>query len=385
MLLIACDEINKVIDPPSDGYLVDKSVYTSVNEQVIESGNDFKMIFPPQSLSGDIEIKVKKESSYPVFNISNTTLGNNIYRIKFQGNTTFLIPVKIIINYDKSKIPSGKTAAESVKGYIYANGNWKLGDFQLDEVNSKIIFSISNLATPKSGKDIPVLQNEGELIFGNSILDQGQNDSKVLETLQKTLTFGQMLISAHSSVEYIEKENGVQIKSETKLNTLIPAMLTYMFNNSDNYKMSWNGNAFNININRDYEDPKYEGVKFNDKYNVTGVVSADGKSFDLSWTTIETENKTEFYGTTTVTTVRETKESFGFTNLPLGSWTKDESVTYELTGKAVKNLINKYSYSYSYIRIESSPTYYLKEEELSNFISFDIKDDTRLYITFYCK
>jgi len=180
VFLVSCDEIDKIFNPSSDEYLVDKTISPGTTEQIIESGDDIKIIFPANSLSGNLGLKIKKESSVPAFNVANTKLGNNVHKIIFTGNTAFSSPVKIIINYDKSKIPAGKTAVETIKGYVYANGNWKFGDFVLDEANSKIIFSVSNLAMPKTGKNGDViLENEGEVNFGDgySTTDTGQNDA----------------------------------------------------------------------------------------------------------------------------------------------------------------------------------------------------------------
>jgi hypothetical protein len=388
IFLISCDEINKIIDPPSDEYLIDKTVSASTTEQIIESGNDIKIIIPANSLNGDLELKIKKETSPPAFNVTKTILGTNVYKIKFTGNTTFSSPIKIIINYDKSQIPSGQTAAEVIKGYIYANGNWKLGDFVLDETNSKIIFSVTNLATPKTGKNGDViLVNEGEVNFGDgyTTTDSGQDDGKVLETLRKTLTFSQMLMNANCSEEYLEFENGVQISSKIVVGNLIPSMLSYEFYKSDNYKMTWNGNTFNIAINRSYEDPDHEGWKYEDTYNVSGGVSADGKTLSVSWSKVELESSIKTYGETTVTETFESKTSLGFVNLPLNIWAKDEYVMYQLTGKDVKNLITNCSSSWRHYRRENSPNYNSTDEELHKFLSFDINDNTTLYMTFYCR
>ena len=179
LILANCDEIDKIFNPSSDEYLIDKTISVSTTEQVVESDPEFKMIFPANSISGDLTLKIKKEGSYPAFNIPNTKLGSNSYRIKFSGNTAFASPVKIIINYDKSQIPAGKTAAEIIQAYIYANDNWKLATYQLDEPNGKIIISISNLETPKINKDIPELQGEGEIIIGDGYTstDTGNNDN----------------------------------------------------------------------------------------------------------------------------------------------------------------------------------------------------------------
>ncbi|MDT3741261.1 MAG: hypothetical protein RO257_17370, partial [Candidatus Kapabacteria bacterium] len=135
---ISCDEIDKIFNQSSDEYLIEKTISASTTEQVVESGSEFKMIFPANSISNNLGVKVKMESSVTVMNIPNQKPGKNFYRIKFGGDTEFLHPVKLIINFDKSDIPSGKTAQESVFGYIYSSGAWKLADYQLDEPNGKI-------------------------------------------------------------------------------------------------------------------------------------------------------------------------------------------------------------------------------------------------------
>ncbi|MCO5250054.1 MAG: hypothetical protein M9949_01385 [Candidatus Kapabacteria bacterium] len=177
LLLNSCDEIDKIFNPASDDYLIKKTIQASSEEQIIESGSEFKMIFPANSISGDLEVKVKKESSAPVLNIPNQKPGKNFFKIKFSGETTFLHPVKLIINYDKSSIPTGQTASETVKGFIYSQGGWKLADYQLDEPNGKIIISISSILGD-TYKDEPILLDDVETIIGDAYTttDEGQKD-----------------------------------------------------------------------------------------------------------------------------------------------------------------------------------------------------------------
>ena len=175
LFIISCDEIDKTSNPSSDDYLIEETIQPSSEEKTIESGSEFKMIFPANSISGNLEVKVKKESSAPEMNIPNQKPGKNFYRIKFSGDADFLKPVQLIINYDKSAIPTGKTAQESVFGYIYSSGSWKLAEYQLDEPNGKIIISISSILG-KINKDEPILLDDGEIILGFTTLDQGQKD-----------------------------------------------------------------------------------------------------------------------------------------------------------------------------------------------------------------
>jgi hypothetical protein len=261
--ILSCDEINKIINPPTDEYMVDKTINASSNEQIVESGSDIKIIFPANSLKSNIELKIKKESTFPAFSISNTKLGNNIYKIKLKGNTDFSSPIKIIINYDKSKIPSGKSVAESVKGYIYSNGNWKIGEFQIDEFNFKIVFTISNIDIPKSSKENPSFQDkESEVIFGDGYTntDTGQSDNPLASNnyfgfhLTSTITFNDG-----------DTDNDVQWDFEYY---------------TDGPKIIWNGNNFSFKKEKiepkdwikDYETKPDSTIEIG-----TGTVTSDGK------------------------------------------------------------------------------------------------------------
>ncbi len=185
IIFSSCDELDKIFNPSSD-YLLDKTVKPSSEEQIFEYENDIKIIFPNNSIADNIELKVKKESSVPPINIQNLKPGKNFYRIKFSGDANFLKPIQIIINYDKSSIPSGKTAKESIFAYIYSLGSWKLAKYQLDESKEKIIIEISSI-NGKSNKDLPILLENGDIIIGDfSSTDTGQDDN-LLKILPRCL------------------------------------------------------------------------------------------------------------------------------------------------------------------------------------------------------
>lgn len=188
IIISSCDELDKIFNPSSD-YLLDKTIKPSSEEQIFESGNDFKIIFPNNSVANNLELKVKKESSVPPINIHNLKPGKNFYRIKFNGDVNFLKPIQIIINYDKSSIPKGKTAKESIFAYIYSLGSWNLAKYQLDESKEKIIIEISGIIG-KYNKDLPILLENGDIILGDfSTTDTGQNDNllKLLPRCQITV------------------------------------------------------------------------------------------------------------------------------------------------------------------------------------------------------
>ncbi|GAB1370647.1 hypothetical protein MASR1M45_07080 [Candidatus Kapaibacterium sp.] len=173
IIVSSCDEILN----PSTDYLIEKEVKPSSEEQVFESGSDFRIVFPPNSTNNNIELKVKKESSAPTFSLSNMKLGSNLYKLSFKGFQSFAKTVNIYLKYDPSKIESGNTAEQSVKGMIYSNGTWKEANFEIDKVNSKIIFNINNLSSSNT-KDGPILMADDEIVIGDAYTttDAGNQD-----------------------------------------------------------------------------------------------------------------------------------------------------------------------------------------------------------------
>jgi hypothetical protein len=240
LLFISCDNSTDT----KDDYILVGEFGPSDNIQILEIPGEFKITIPANSLNGNLVLKIKKETSIPAFNVAKTKLGANVYKIKFTGNTTFSSPIKIIINYDKSQIPAGQTSAETIKGYVFANSNWKLGDFVIDEANSKIIFSVSDLATPKAVKDSDViLVNEGEVNFGDgySTTDTG-NDDELLAKMNyfiSTLAFQCILDNDQ------ERDLAIDVSNTSGGN--LP-------------KVNWNSNKFSIIQN---DSTKYGYSKFN--------------------------------------------------------------------------------------------------------------------------
>jgi hypothetical protein len=256
LILTSCDEL---LNPSSD-YVIEKTVKVSSNEQVFQSGEDIKIIFPANSVKSDFTLKIKKEGSYPTFSIPNAKLGSNTYRIKFSGNTAFATPVKIIINYDKSQITEGKTAAEIIRAYIYANGNWKLATYQLDEPNSKIIISISNLETPKTSKDTPEFQGDGEIIMGDgyTTVDSGVNDFVLAK--YKYLSF---IISNGSNWDVDPNNGGGEQWG------------TFIVSGKERPLIKWYENRFSIKILKEYEGT-IENLEVNGEAKEIGTDKKDG-------------------------------------------------------------------------------------------------------------
>lgn len=178
--LVSCDELNKLINPSSE-YLIEKKILPSSEEQILESGSDFRIIIPANAISEDCGMKVKKENSAPDIGNSKLKSGKNFYRIKFDNNVQLNKTITVIYNYDNSSIPNGQTASSVIKGYIYSGGNWKLADYTIDEPNGKIIFRISSISG-KSQKDKDEFLDNDDMILGDyTTLDQGQNDADKFE------------------------------------------------------------------------------------------------------------------------------------------------------------------------------------------------------------
>ena len=176
LFVISCDDTTN----PSSSNIIEKNVIASSEDQIFESGNEFKIIFPAGSVSADFDLKVSRESSVPAFSVNKMKLGKNLYKLSFKGAPNFTKNIRVYLNYDASKIEKGKTPEESVKGMIYSGGAWRIADFELDKANSKIIFSINNL-NYSSSKSEKLLSQDEEIILGDAYTttDEGQSDDQL--------------------------------------------------------------------------------------------------------------------------------------------------------------------------------------------------------------
>ena len=164
LVFVSCDDI---LDPSSD-YLIDKKINPSQEEQIFKIGNDFQIIIPANSLNGELQIQVKKESTPPAFSFADSKLGDNVYRIKILNISALLAPAKIFINYDKSQVPVGRDVTSCVHGYVYNINTWKQVPSIIDESSSQLIISIGNDLSSKILKDESILlTNNSEIIIGD--------------------------------------------------------------------------------------------------------------------------------------------------------------------------------------------------------------------------
>jgi antitoxin component YwqK of YwqJK toxin-antitoxin module len=166
-LIVSISSCDKLLNPSSE-YLIDKTISASSSEQIVESGAEFKMIFPANSLLGELQVKVSQESTVADFNIAGIELGKNIYKINFIGLKNLDAPARIVIGYDKAKIPVGRSVSSCVKVYVFSNGNWNAANTINDETNSELIITISGNLESKNNKISEVFHgNNSEIIIGD--------------------------------------------------------------------------------------------------------------------------------------------------------------------------------------------------------------------------
>ena len=332
-LLVSCDEINKIINP-SDEYLIDKSIQPKTEEQKFNSGNDIEIKFPANSLKGNLELKVNKESSVPEFKIDNYKIGSNNFKIKFKGNFDFNSPIEIKINYNPSLIKSWQTASQSVKPFYYQNGTWKmLTNFQIDETNKKIILKFNNLQNPKSLKITDILQDgEGNMIFGDgySNTDTGNQDNQI----------------AKSKIYYII------FYSTTQTNGRVILHNTHSHNQKiDTIPITINGNSFSASFNSHPGDDPTEA-------NPGNTFQYDYKKFNLSGE-IENNNymKIKYFN---ITESREYHSSqYDWSDQQSTIYMKDiellsesknkDTLVYEIPENQIKSKVTSFSWDYNWL------------------------------------
>jgi hypothetical protein len=339
ILVSSCDEINKLINPSSDEYLIDKTISASSTEQIVESGTEFKMIFPANAISGNLEVKVKKESSATDIGNSNLKAPNSFFKINLSGDANFQKPVQFIINFDKSSIPSGKTAQESVFGYIYSSGTWKLANYQLDEVNSKIIISISGI-NGNINKDEPILLDDGEIIIGGfTTVDLGQSDNPLSK-----YNFFSMLIVSNVLFDDGDLDEDTQFEYNYQPNS--PAI-------------KWNGNDFSFK--RIKIEPKdwikdYDALPDSTIEIGYGKVAKDGKKlieFNIDYNFVSRT----YYGSSEKPDLKVIKKTVKISNLNI--YLPDPKLFpngypyEEITGAEISKYISNLNYHYYYYHWDS--------------------------------
>ncbi len=343
LIIISCDDTTN----PSSSYIIEKNVIASSEEQIFESGNDFKIVFPPNAINQNLELKVKKESSAPTLTIPNMKLGKNIFKLSFEGFQSFTKTVKVYLNFDASKIEKGKTPEEAVKGLIFVNGKWKEADFEIDKVNNKIIFNLNNLNS-KNSKDEPVFLANDEIILGDgyTTTDVGQSDNP----LNRYGYFSAFVIFNI----YYDNSN---YDEDTQWNLNYPAGVN---------NVTWNGNNFSVlyeNIEPKDWITDYEALPDSTIETIYGTVTSDGsKIIEMKYEYYSV--KRVYYGEDKLPDLKIIKNSFNVNNLKIYVPNKNEENMYPfvmITGEdaakyvtQLKSEIYNWGYDYAYDKVHES-------------------------------
>ncbi|MBX3042564.1 MAG: hypothetical protein KIT33_00560 [Candidatus Kapabacteria bacterium] len=174
------------VSPIADEILAEKSLSPSSELQTVISTNDIQVLIPGGSLETNLEITVSKITNPPGFNIDGVVLGKNIYKISMSGKFLSNKYYTVIIKYDKSKVKAGQNPADIVHGAVF-NGNWMQGDYTLNTNSGEILFDYYPNDDGKSTGDLPRLQNDDEVIFGDAYTTTDTGDSDDLLALLKYL------------------------------------------------------------------------------------------------------------------------------------------------------------------------------------------------------
>lgn len=187
--LNSCPEENAVV-PSKNELLIEKSVLKSDFEQIIESGDNIRIVFPGGSLKSDLELKVVKVANPPKLERFDLELGKNIFQVTLNGEFNSDAVIYVKIKYDKSKIISGNDAENIVKGLFYYK-SWQIADYSIDTDSEEIVIEFKLGLGVKSYKDSPELQSEDEIIFGDSytVTDTGDSDEllSILKYIQGSI------------------------------------------------------------------------------------------------------------------------------------------------------------------------------------------------------
>ena len=178
-LLISSSACEEIINPKDDDILVEKTLQPATTEQVVNYGTDITITIPSGTLTRETKFTIKKGENLPAMTLEKMNAGSNAFKVIVSGQQIFSSPVVITINYDESKIPSGQTIDQTVKGLIYKNGVWSIANYTLDKINKKIRIYVTDFKSKIEKSNNPILlDEESTTIFmpGYSQGDQGTGD-----------------------------------------------------------------------------------------------------------------------------------------------------------------------------------------------------------------
>mgnify|MGYP001007742977 CR=1 FL=1 len=178
---ISCNEDGPV-NSGSDKTVIEKSLAPSNTDINLSTSDGINITIPADALNSNLDIKVIKLANPPASTDSKLKVGSNVFKISLNGSLNFNDDIVIHIKYDKSKIQSGLTVLNGVKGIVYVNNGWQNVDCDFDIVREEIVIKFNPQS--KINKFKEKLQDENSVIFGDgyTTTDSGQDDNPVFKT-----------------------------------------------------------------------------------------------------------------------------------------------------------------------------------------------------------
>lgn len=218
-----------------------------------------------------------------------------------------------------------------------------------------------------------------EITFGGIVVDSkefncsGELD-KILETALKTRIISQGIDGMTAKIEYKNLTNGVVTSNNAYDEDFDFSIQSVDFNQRP---LKWSGTSFSVSL--DTTDYEYKVVK-----TLSGSLSSDGKTLThLSWSFSRTKDYSATYDGILYVKNEELIRTVEIVNLPLNSWLLNYGVFYEKNGKDIKPMISKVSYLRRFFNSYTTKYSTTSDERIEKLISFDVKNDSKLYCSFW--
>ena len=184
---ISCNEDGPV-SSGSDKTVIERSLTPSNTDINLTTSDGINITIPAGTLNSNLDIKIIKMANPPASTDSKLKVGSNVFKISLNGSLNFNDDIVIRIKYDKSKIQSGFTIQNGIKGILYSDNMWQVVDFEIDVMTEEIVFYFN--PQNKLDKIKEELQNENSTIFADSYTysHSGNEDNEFMGRL-KQFTF----------------------------------------------------------------------------------------------------------------------------------------------------------------------------------------------------
>lgn len=259
---------------------------------------------------------------------------------------------------------------------------------KVDEIVGKLTI-VNNLKDNKGTGDVDLKARSGPkydkfaILIINTSFTEGSKEAKfefktgsdlnLMQLIKRTDSFSTHLRGVEAIIERVDKVNGSESKDTYIENVIIFATSGIHWDNNNRKLIKWSGNTFSTVWDTTKQEKKYT-------YNVSGTVSADGKTLSSFSTKWEQELKTETVSWAGTVTKREEVfvEELVFENLHFDNFIENSSIMYLSSGNEINQKLKKYHYySRSYQSVESSTETKITEK-IRTLKSLKIKSDSEL-------